>query len=120
MALLRILVMAAVVLFVTRWLRRYLSQPRGGRGGGFGGFGTRDAQSSSRAKLRMLKFEKKPHQILGVSANASREDVDAAWKAALEKNDPERLGDMSPEIRAVAQRRRDEINKAYREIVDEE
>ncbi len=89
----------------------------GGAGGGFGG---RQAESSSRAKLRMLRFDKKPHQILGVSTDASREEIDGARNAALEQNDPDRLGDMSPEIREVAQRRCDEINKAYRELVGEE
>lgn len=123
MALLRILLMAAVVFFVTRWLRRLIvgSASRPGRGAGSkGGFVARQSQNKSRAKLKMLKFAKPPHLILGVKRDAKPEEIEAAYAAALAKNDPTRLQDMSPEIREVASRRQVEIHSAYRAITGEE
>jgi DnaJ-domain-containing protein 1 len=122
-ALLRILLLAAVVLFITRWLRRRLAGHRPGSGelsGRRGGFGPRQTESKTRAKLRMLRFEKAPHDVLGVDKRATREQIDAARTAALEKNDPDRLEDMSAEIREVAERRRKEIKRAYQQLIGEE
>jgi len=122
-ALLRILLLAAAVLFITRWLLRMLSRTQTSRGGIFGKRGVSSPgkkQPKSRAKLKMLRFERRPHQILGVERDASRPEIDAALKHALEENDPSRLDDMSPELRTVAERRRQEINRAYQAMIGEE
>lgn len=53
------------------------------------------------------------HEVLGISALASREEITAAYHARMEEHRPERVAEMGPEIRALAVRKSREIHEAY-------
>lgn len=51
--------------------------------------------------------------VLGVSANASREQIVAAYKQKISQYHPDKVANMGEEIRDLAERRSKEINAAY-------
>lgn len=53
------------------------------------------------------------HEVLGVSAHASREEVRAAYHARMEEHRPDRVAGMGEDIRALAVRKSREIHEAY-------
>jgi DnaJ-domain-containing protein 1 len=57
--------------------------------------------------------ERSPHEVLGVRADASPEEIRTAYQRLMRENHPDRVADMSQEIRDVAERRSKEINQAY-------
>lgn len=58
------------------------------------------------------------HEVLGVSASASREEIIAAYHARLDEYKPEQVAGMGPEIRALAARKSDQIHEAYLAAID--
>ena len=59
---------------------------------------------------------KDPYSILGVSKNASDEEVKAAYKALVRKYHPDNYGDDNP-LKDLANEKTQEINQAYDEIM---
>ncbi len=57
--------------------------------------------------------ERSPHEVLGVRPDATAEEIRAAYQRLMRENHPDRVADMSQEIRDVAERRSKEINRAY-------
>lgn len=53
------------------------------------------------------------HEVLGVSASASHEEILAAYHARLDDYKPERVAALGPEIRALAARKTEQIHEAY-------
>ncbi|MEE8408211.1 MAG: J domain-containing protein [Myxococcota bacterium] len=54
-----------------------------------------------------------PHQVLGVPATATQEQIHAAYQQLVQQYHPDRVEGMGPEVREVAERRTKEINAAY-------
>ena len=121
MALLRLLLMAAVVFLITRWLRRALS------GGGAGRrtkpkkvwWDDESRRTESRPKLQTLQFRRDPHEVLGLSKGASRESIDEAYGRLIRENSPESVTDMGDEIQDFARRKTEEIEAAYASLTKE-
>ena len=121
MALLRLLLMAAVVFLITRWLRRALS------GGGVGRktkpkkawWDDESRRTDSRPKLQTLQFRRDPHEVLGLSKGASRESIDEAYERLIRENSPEAVTDMGEEIQDFARRKTEEIEAAYVSLTKE-
>ncbi len=57
-----------------------------------------------------------PYEVLGVSPGDSEAVVRAAYQKLVRENHPDRVADMSAEIRDLAKRRTQELNAAYEEI----
>jgi curved DNA-binding protein CbpA len=57
--------------------------------------------------------EKAPHEVLGVSANATIEEITAAYKKMAQMYHPDKVASLALEFRELAERRMKEINIAY-------
>jgi DnaJ-domain-containing protein 1 len=57
--------------------------------------------------------ERAPHEVLGVAPNASREEVRAAYQKLVQQYHPDRVADMGPELRELAEQHTKELNAAY-------
>ncbi len=53
------------------------------------------------------------HEVLGVTPDATQAEIKAAYQRLIRQYHPDRVADLGPEIRAVAERRAKEINAAY-------
>jgi DnaJ-domain-containing protein 1 len=74
------------------------------------------------------EFEKSPSgpddpapwfQVLGVSQNASREEISAAYKLKIGQYQPDKVSRMGEDIRRLAEVRSKQINAAYRQALSE-
>jgi hypothetical protein len=54
-----------------------------------------------------------PHDILGVARGASPERIRSAYQRLVKEYHPDRAATLAPEIRALAEKRTREINRAY-------
>ena len=118
--LLRIVLLAAVAMFVTRWLRRMLSARPSGQAQKPTWPGTREGTGATRSKLKVLRFPSDPHEVLGLEPGASDDEIRQAYKDGMAENDPDRVSGMADEIRELALRQQSEIEAAYRQLMGEE
>ena len=54
-----------------------------------------------------------PHEVLGVEADASAEDVRRAYQQKMREYHPDRVANAAAELRELAERRSKQINAAY-------
>jgi DnaJ-class molecular chaperone len=59
-----------------------------------------------------------PHEVLGVSADASEEEIRRAYQDKMRQYHPDRVASAAPELQALAEKRSKEINAAYRTLMD--
>ena len=52
-------------------------------------------------------------EVLGVDPSANSKEIKSAYQALVQQYHPDRVADMGPELREVAERRTKEINAAY-------
>jgi hypothetical protein len=57
------------------------------------------------------------YEILGLSQSATIEEVRKAYKALIKKNHPDRVHDMSPALRELAESETKKVNAAYRQAL---
>ncbi len=55
--------------------------------------------------------------VLGVSQNASTDEIKAAYKRKISMYHPDKVSSMGPEFNEIAQRKTKEINAAYDEAM---
>ena len=122
MALLRLLLMAAVVFLITRWLRRALTPGASGRRpvSKKPWWDDKARQSDTRPKLQTLQFRRDPHEVLGLAKGASRASIDEAYERLIRENSPESVSTMGEEIQDFARRKTEEIQAAYAALTEEE
>ncbi|UHQ19039.1 J domain-containing protein [Lysobacter sp. KIS68-7] len=53
------------------------------------------------------------HDVLNVAPHASRAEIDLAYRRAIAQYHPDRVANLGPEIRAVAEAKSRQINEAY-------
>jgi DnaJ like chaperone protein len=53
------------------------------------------------------------YEVLGVSESASREEIAAAYRRRISEYHPDKVSNLGDEIRAVAERKSQQINAAY-------
>jgi len=57
------------------------------------------------------------HQVLGVSPNATRTEIASAYRSLISQYHPDKVARLGPEIRAVAERKSAELNRAYEQAL---
>lgn len=57
-----------------------------------------------------------PYEILGVSLDASQEEIKTAYRRMVRMYHPDKVASLAPEYRAIAEQRMKEINAAYRAL----
>lgn len=57
-----------------------------------------------------------PEEVLGVASNATFEEVRAAYQKLMQQYHPDRVADLGPELRELAEKKAKEINAAYDEL----
>ena len=121
MALLRLLLMAAVVFVVTRWLRRALAgggpirrQPAGKKPW----WDTEERRKEAKPRLQTLQFRRDPHEVLGLTKGSSPDAIKEAYEKLLRENSPESVASMGEEIQEFARRKTEEIKAAYAALTE--
>jgi DnaJ like chaperone protein len=78
-----------------------------------------DAQRFRRLKARFVPgVAPDPYEVLGVSHDASAEEIRAAWRTAVREAHPDRMMSrgVPPEAIKLAERRLKDVNRAWEEI----
>lgn len=57
-----------------------------------------------------------PYEVLEIKPGASEEEIRRAYQAQIRKYHPDYLENMAPELRALAEARTKEINRAYESL----
>ena len=62
-------------------------------------------------------FQRQPpwHDVLGVPADATHEQIVSAYRARMSEYHPDKVASLGPDIRALAEQKAKEINAAYAE-----
>lgn len=68
---------------------------------------------------QILSFRRRPHSILGVPEDATLDEARNSWARQKAENDPEKLADMSDDLRSMAEVRRKELDQAWQAFQDE-
>ena len=100
-----------VVLFLIRLLRIRAYTFRTRRGPGFSGpWGqrTNHGQAADRSSRT-----KSPYEVLGIKAGASRSEITAKYREMVRQYHPDKVANLGPELRELAEQRMKEINAAY-------
>ena len=103
MKLVNFLAMAAlgyVIIWIYRDLREQL----------------RNKDAEKAVKSPRKKASSKAYETLGISPDATLKEIKKAYQALIQKYHPDRVADMGPELRDVAEARTKEINAAYEEL----
>ena len=58
----------------------------------------------------------RPYEVLGVGANASAEEIKAAYRRLMVENHPDRVANLGPELVKIAEEKFKAIQEAYEEI----
>ena len=59
---------------------------------------------------------KSPHEILGVADDADDAEIKSAYQKAVRENHPDKVADMSQELRDLAEKKTREVNDAYEQL----
>ena len=103
MKLVNFLAMAALG-YVIIWIYRDLKQQ----------LRNRDAEKSP--KTTKKQASSKAYETLGIAPGATMKEIKKAYQALIQKYHPDRVADMGPELKDVAEKRTKEINAAYEEL----
>ncbi len=120
MALLRLLLMAAVVFVVTRWLRRALTSGGSRRNpvSKKPWWDSEERRKETKPRLQTLQFRRDPHEVLGLTKGANKEAIDEAYERLLRENSPDAVAEMGDELQEFARRKTEEIKAAYAALTE--
>jgi DnaJ like chaperone protein len=74
----------------------------------------RERSSGAQAEAPESSFD--PYQILGIDSLASREEIQAAYKARMHEYHPDKVAHLGEELQKVAHRKAVEIQQAYEQL----
>ena len=62
-------------------------------------------------------FQRQPpwHDVLGVAPDATHDQIVSAYRARMSEYHPDKVANLGPDIRALAEQKAKEINAAYAE-----
>ncbi|MBK6427768.1 MAG: DnaJ domain-containing protein [Blastocatellia bacterium] len=76
--------------------------------------GARSRRTRRTAARRARNRTLEPHEVLGVTATASRSDIANAYRELAQLYHPDKVATLAPEFQDLADQRMKEINAAYR------
>lgn len=104
--MIRLIILLVVAYIIARALQKLLAPA--------GGAPPRPRVEPQRAAPPPGRDVERPaHEVLGVRPDASADEIRAAYQRLMRENHPDRVADMSQEIRDLAEKRSKEINQAY-------
>ena len=84
------------------------------------GAGQRSSQGNNywssrggRATGSQYGYPRSPYEVLGVRRGASKDEIVSRYRELVRQYHPDKVTNMAPEFREVAERRMKEINAAY-------
>lgn len=80
-----------------------------------GGYGQTESYNSSRPSQEESEpsAEKDPYKVLGVSRNATPEEIKSAYRKQAQRYHPDRVSHLGEELQQLAKQKFLEIQKAY-------
>ncbi len=79
--------------------------------------GTRDRGGpSGRAQAAASERPFDPYKVLGIAPSASRETIQAAYKARMNEYHPDKVAHLGEDLQKLAHRKALEIQRAYRQL----
>lgn len=103
-------VIALLTYFYRRQLREYAARATKGSGGE----ARREHIHRGEAEASENSFD--PHEVLGISASASKETIHAAYRARMHEYHPDKVAHLGEELQKVAHRKALEIQRAYQQL----
>jgi hypothetical protein len=91
-----------------RYKQAHQQPPRGNR--------QQSQNKEQRTYSSSTRADKSPYDVLGVAPGASLSDITAAYYEQARKNHPDKVANLDPEFRELAERRMKAINAAYQEL----
>lgn len=113
MGLIRLLFFIAVAAAILWLLRDVLK-----RLGGWVDNGPEEPERPRRPQL--VALERSSWDVLGLEEDASRFEIEAAYRTIMRDNAPERVAELSPQLQELASRLREDATAAYQDLVDDE
>lgn len=98
-----IFIFFSLVISVIRMIRR--------AGGGGSSGDSRTPPGATRSERG-----RSPYEVLGIKSRASEKEITSAYRQLVQQYHPDKVADMAPEFREIAERRMKEINAAYEEL----
>ncbi len=90
------------------------SEARDFEQGGHSTHGREDQeQPRARGQQPGASTDKKPHEVLGIDENATRDEIQAAFRAAAKQYHPDRVASLGKEFQDLANLKFIEIKEAY-------
>jgi DnaJ-domain-containing protein 1 len=101
---------ALLTYFYRNRLREYTARTTQESGG------QDEREHSSRAQAEASESSFDPYHILGIDSSASREEIQAAYKARMHEYHPDKVTHLGEELQKVAHRKAVEIQQAYEQL----
>jgi hypothetical protein len=76
----------------------------------------RNQREQKQQTRKQTSTTKSPYEVLGVSPHASLNEITAAYHELARRNHPDKVANLDPEFRELAERRMKAINEAYQEL----
>ncbi len=73
-------------------------------------------RSDSTASNTTKEKKKKPHEVLGISANATQDEILAAYRKGVKAYHPDRVAHLGKDLQLLANKRFIEIKEAYMQL----
>lgn len=80
------------------------------------GFLDINSNDASRVRAEFIKAELKNYEIFGISSDASRNEIEQAYRNLSKKYHPDKVAHLGEEFSNMATEKFQEINRAYQEI----
>ncbi|MBI4201918.1 MAG: J domain-containing protein [Chloroflexi bacterium] len=106
------LILFTIVLMLVSWLVRRMLASRRIPKGGQEQAGESSEESPGQQNGR-VSTHRSPFDVLEVAPEATVEDVRSAYRRKVQQYHPDKVADLGPELRQVAERQMKEINAAY-------
>ncbi|MDH3213971.1 MAG: DnaJ domain-containing protein [Myxococcales bacterium] len=100
---------ALLTYFYRKLLQKHAARETGERAGDDRGARSRPAQAAPESASD-------PYAVLGVASSASRDAIQAAYKARMKEYHPDKVAHLGEELQQLAHRKALEIQEAYRQL----
>ncbi|MSQ22863.1 MAG: J domain-containing protein [Dehalococcoidia bacterium] len=106
-----------IVAFLFRVLRKSAKRASPGTyNGGPGPWGQNQRNQEQGPGDNPSQRHRSPHEVLGVRPGASQEEIASAYRLLVRQYHPDKVADLGPELRELAEQRMKEINAAYESL----